>query len=293
MRVTEKTIFDSAAKSAGVLRERMQKAVDENATGLKNKHPWDDPGVTAPLIGHRLSVIRQEAMASTSEGATDELVAADGALAAVIETVSRAHELAIQLSSDNYGRVDRNIAAEQVRALFNDAVGMLNTRVGNRYIFAGFQDDQPAYNQAGVYQGDSGVRQVEAFPGVMQNVSMPGDAIARGASGGPDILGTLTALETALMANDVVGVQNTLDLLDDSIEHISLARTNLGAAWNTLGIGIESNRNNVVTEKANISRLAEADVFESATKLALAQRALEASLTASARSFDLTLIHKL
>jgi flagellar hook-associated protein 3 FlgL len=201
--------------------------------------------------------------------------------------------LALQLSNDSYSGTDRTVAAEEVRSLFRNAIGVLNTRVGNRYIFAGFQDDQPAFDGTGLYQGDSGVRQIEAFPGSMTTVSIPGDEVATGAAGGPDILESLRTLETSLTGNDVATLRGTLTMFDDGIEHLSLARAKLGASSNNLIAAIDTARGNVMTEKANVSRLAEVDVIESASRLALAQRALEAALTASARSFDLSLLHKL
>ncbi|HEY0708025.1 MAG TPA: flagellin [Polyangia bacterium] len=293
MRVTEKTIFDNAARSAGSLRERLQRAVNENATGLRVQHPWDDPGVTAPIVGHRLSQSRNDALGVAAQRADDEIQATDSALGALTDTLSRARQLAMQMANDSYGPSDRAITSEEVRALFRDSIGLLNTRIGNRYVFAGFQDDAPAFDENGVYQGDAGVRQVEAFNGVMQSVSLRGDVVATGATGGPDWLGTLSALQTAMTGNDVAGIRATLDQLDDGIEHLSTSRAQLGAASNTLNVAVNTARENVDTEKANISRLSEADIFESATKLALAQRALEAALTASARSFDLSLLDKL
>jgi flagellar hook-associated protein 3 FlgL len=293
MRVTDKAIFDAAAHSAGTQRERLQKAVDENSTGLRVEHPWDDPGVTAPLIAHRLTATRQGALASTAERASDELTAVDSSLGALTDTLTRARELAIQMSNDSYSAVDRTITSEEVKTLFNEAIGLLNTRVGNRYLFSGFKDDQPAFDATGAYQGDSGVRRVEAFPGIFQDVSLAGDDIATGTGGGPNILATLTALDTALRGNDVAGIQATLSHLDDGIEHLSLSRAQMGAAANTLSVAVSNAKTNVDNEKSNISRMSEADVFESATKLALAQRGLEAALTASARSFDLTLLNKL
>jgi flagellar hook-associated protein 3 FlgL len=293
MRVTDKSVFDAAARSTGAQRERLQKAVDENTTGLRVEHPWDDPGVTAPLIGHRLAASRQEAMAKTSERATDELAALDSSLGALTDTLTRARELAIQMSNDSYSATDRTITSEEVKTLFHEAIGLLNTRVGNRYLFSGFKDDQPAFDANGVYQGDSGVRQLEAFPGIFQNVSLPGDDIATGTGGGPNVLSTLQDLDTALRGNDIAGIQGTLSRLDDGIEHLSLSRAQMGAAANTLSVAVSNARTNVDHEKSDIAKISEADVFESATKLALAQRGLEAALTASARSFDLTLLNKL
>jgi flagellar hook-associated protein 3 FlgL len=293
MRVTDKAIFAAAARSAGTQRDRVQEATNENATGLRVQHPWDDPGVTAPLIGHRLTTTRQTALGATAERANDELTAVDSSLGALTDTLSRARELAIQMSNDSYSATDRTVTSEEVKTLYREAIGILNTRVGNRYLFSGFKDDQPAFDSNGVYQGDNGVRKIEAFPGIFQDVSLPGNDIASGTSTGPDILGTLKALDSALTSNNVAAVQGTLSNLDAGIEHLSLSRAQMGAASNTLGVAVQAAKTNVDNEKASISEISEADVFESATKLALAQRGLEAALTASAQSFNLTLLHKL
>jgi flagellar hook-associated protein 3 FlgL len=210
----------------------------------------------------------------------------------VADVLIRARVLAIQLSNSTYSAQDRLSASEEVRQLTQHTIGLLNTQVGNRYIFGGNLDAAPPFQSDGTYVGDAGVRRVEVFPGVLQDASIRADVMAKGVGGGVDILQTLTDLSAALSTNDVDAVRSSLDTLDSSITQVSVGRAQTGAVMNTLDVAVTSARLAANDEQTNLARITEADVFESATNLALAQRALEAALTASVRSFDLSLLKK-
>ena len=293
MRVTDKMTFDRGAARTGEGRSRLEEALAEASTGLKVKHPWDEPAATAPIVAHRLAIKRFEAIEQVSNRASDELVAADNALGGLSDALARARELAVQLSNDTYTAADRKGAAAEIRQILQHSVGQLNTQVGNRYIFGGNKDNAPPFTSAGAYVGDDGVRSVEVFPGVLQDISIRADVIAKGAGGGVDVLGTLGALATALEANDLSGVRGSLDPLDSSVAQISLGRSQAGAAMNTVDVAAAAARASSDNEKGSLAGLTEVDMFEAASKLALAQRALEAAVSATAQSFDLSLLKKL
>jgi flagellin-like hook-associated protein FlgL len=99
MRVTDKMIFDRATTQMGRAQTRVQDMVNENASGLKLEHPWDDPAGVAPVVAHRLAVKRFQAIETVAGRSSDELVAADNALSGVADVLIRARVLAIQLSN--------------------------------------------------------------------------------------------------------------------------------------------------------------------------------------------------
>jgi flagellar hook-associated protein 3 FlgL len=293
MRITDKMIFDRATTQTGKAQGRLQASVAQNASGLKLEHAWDDPGGVAPVVAHRLAIKRFESIEKVAGRTSDELVAADNALGGVADTMNRARELAVQLSNDTYSAADRLSAAAEVNQLIQHTVGLLNTQVANRYIFGGNLDDAPPFRADGTYVGDTGVRRVEVFPGVLQDASVRADVLAKGAGGGTDILATLADLATAFSANDVTAIRNSLDAMDQGITQVSVGRAQTGAMMNTVDVAATSSRMAASNEQTTMSRITDADMFESASELALAQRALDAALTASVRSFDLTLLKKL
>jgi len=57
------------------------------------------------------------------------------------------------MGNDTYNADDRAAAATEVDGIFNQVVGSLNTRFGDRYIFGGYVDNTPPFAADGTYQG--------------------------------------------------------------------------------------------------------------------------------------------
>lgn len=293
MRVTESMIFDQGLAGIQSARAQEEAATLQTSSGARVTHPGDDPAAAAQIVLHRLSAARSQAIGQGIDRASSELNAADGALDNLSNIVSRARELAVQLSNDTYSASDRAGGAGEIGGLLQSAIGLLNTQVGNRYVFGGNKDAAPPFDATGNYVGDTGVRQIEAAPGVLQAVSVRADVMVKGAGGGVDLLATLQTLQAALSVNDGNGVRGTLPTLDAAISQISLGRAQLGTDMNVLDSASQAAKTVTTNETASISKLADADVIDSASKLAQAQQALDAALTATAKSFGLSLVDKL
>jgi flagellar hook-associated protein 3 FlgL len=293
VRVTDKMMFEAANTRTAKSRSDMDTATEQASTGLRVQHPWDDPSAAGQVVNHRLGVNRFDAIGTTAKRAADELGAVDGALGQITELLARSRELVVQLSNDTYSAEDRRGAAAETSGLSREMLALLNTRFGNRYVFGGNLDDTPPFDAGGNYLGDAGVRKVEIAPGEVEDASVRADVFAKGVGGGADIPATLTAITTALTNNDVTTLRAQLDTLDRAISQVSVARSTAGGAMNLFDLATETARLASDSETTAASRLTEVDQVAAASKLALAQRALDAALTASAQSFRLTLLDKL
>ncbi|MGC4120547.1 MAG: flagellar biosynthesis protein FlgL [Myxococcales bacterium] len=291
--MTDSLIFTRASLNAGTARERMLRASEEVSSGLAVVHPGDGPAAAGLAVLHGQSRVREDAILQATGRASDEVGAADGALDGLGNLLSRARELAVQLSNDSYSADERANAASEIDGLFQSAIGLLNTQSGGRYLFGGSMDATPPFDATGAYLGDVQVRSVEIAPGQTQEVSIRADVMAKGTGGGADALATLQALSTALSANDAVGIRAALDPLDSSIKQVATGRAQLGAASAILGSATEIARAARDAAKVAGAHEVEADAIESMTRLAQAERALDASLSSSAKSFKLTLLDKL
>jgi flagellar hook-associated protein 3 FlgL len=293
MRVTQSMLFTAGMVGVNDARAREERAIAEASSGVRVAHPGDDPAAAGQIVVHRLNATRLDAIGTAVERASNELGSADVALGSLANVFSRAREIAVQLSNSTYSANERAAGATEVRGLIQSAIGILNTRVGNRYIFGGYKDAAPPFDSAGVYQGDTGVRQVEIAPGVVHDASIRADVVAAGAGGGVDILATLSTLETALAGNNQAGVSATLDDLQSSISQVALGRAQSGTAMSVLDGATAAARTAMTSEKTNISSLADADAIDATSRLAQADQALNAALTATARGFSLSLVDKL
>jgi flagellar hook-associated protein 3 FlgL len=286
-------IFDGASKRSGRARDEVMTAANEASTGIRVTHPWDDPGAAAAVIGHRAGASRMEAVGEIAQRASGELNAADGALGAMNEVLSRARELAVQFSNDSYSADERAAASQEIDGLIAETRSLANTRFGGRYLFGGFKDNAEPFDAAGNYTGDAGIRQAEVAPGQFEDASISGRAVFKGNGTGVDIFATLDTLKTALATNSTGGINASITAVESSIDQVVQGRTRAGTAVNVFETASSAAQVAADSDKAAASKRTDADVISSATRLAYAQRALDAALTSSAKSFQLTLMDKL
>lgn len=293
MRITDRIIFESANGSIARIRERAAQAAKEASSGVRVEHPGDDPTVAGAIVTGRATEARLAAIGKAVERAYDELLQADTALGSLGTGLNRALQLATQLANSTYSPENRRAAAEEIDAIVTTAVGLLNTRVGDRYLFGGFKDGSPPFAADGSYLGDDGVRKVEIAPGVFHEVSIRADVAIKGAGGGVDIFQVLADLKAALESGNGDAVQAAIDPLQRSIDQVAIARARAGAAQTVLESAREAARVGKDAATEEVSRLADADLIDAASRMQLAQRALDAALSVAARSFELSLVDKL
>jgi flagellar hook-associated protein 3 FlgL len=297
VRITDKMIFEKASSGAGRARDEMQAASDQVSSGVRVQHPWDDPGAAAQVIVFHSDAQRAAAIGQGAQRASSELNAADDALSTANDLLAQARDLAVQFSNDTYSPEERLAASKAVDGLRAQLLTVANARYGGRYLFGGFKDNVPPFDASGAYGGDSGVQRVETAPGQFEDASVPGDTLFKGTSGnstgGVDIFAVLGSLSTALTNSDPSGIQGSLAGLETSIDQVIQGRAKAGTSANVFDTASSAADAAKQSSDAAASKLTDADVFTSASRLAYAQRALDAALSASAKTFQLTLVSKL
>jgi len=293
MRVTDKMIFQNAAANAAKSRDRAQTAMEEVSTGMRVVHPGDDPMVAAAMVRGQQTVDRMNAISQNAGRAADEVDSADSALQSLTDVLARARELAVQMGNDSYSAADRAGAATEVDGLVQQAVTLMNTNVNGRYIFGGNQDQTAPFDPAGNYSGDTAVRQVEVAPGVLEDSSVRADVAVKGVGGGVDLFATLQSLSTALKTNNGAAVRGSLTDLTTATTQVTTTLSQVGAMGDAFATAQTLAKSTADATTKNVANQSEADVIESSSQLALANSALNATLTAAAQSFNLSLVNKL
>lgn len=292
MRVTDRSLFESSIARNTSARERHAEAVERASTGLKVQHAWDSPNV--PVIArHRFDGERLRAINGTVQSARGDLSVVDGALGGMVNVLHRGVELAVQLSNDTYGAEDRQSAAAEVRALRDEIVRLGNVDSGGRFLLAGTAESTRPFDAAGAYQGDAGERRIEVGPGTTEVVSFRGDVILGGSNGGIDVLAALDTFATALENNDAATIRSSVTAVNSAISQVGQAHAQLGGVM--LGLEVAEASNGALADTADARRasLTDIDIVEAASALAFAERALEASFAATARSFAPSLLDSL
>ncbi len=254
------------------------------ATGRRLLTPSDDPAGM-----QRTNLLR--AMRSDLEVgrkkisiANGELNASDHALGSMTSALSRLRELAVQMASDTMGAPERNAAAAEVSQIRSTLISLGNSKHGDKRLFAGQLTDTDPFQADGTYVGNSVGVSVTLADVTTVQVTIAGDQLLSGASGGPDILTDVDAFATALAANDSVGIQQALTDLDAAIEHVVDQRSLVGARMNIasrMDLHFDSAEIGLIEE---ISEIEEADPVQAFSDVIRTQQAFEQAMQVSVAS---------
>ena len=109
----------------------------------------DDPAELATSMRHHSNAAAYGQYAINVRDAEEYLKATDLALNKIQDILSRAREIAETNSTETASEMERKIAADQMQELINEMLGVANSKMRDRYIFAGTDGESPAYSLEG------------------------------------------------------------------------------------------------------------------------------------------------
>jgi flagellar hook-associated protein 3 FlgL len=226
------------------------------------------------------------------ETARSRLAAEDANLEAVGNILARAREIAIQHGSATGSTATRVAAAAEVRELREAIVQLANSRTNETYLFGGAYADRPPLDASGALDPSRparGTLHVEIGPGmVVASTHDAGEVFVDS-----DVIGALQALEAALAADDSTAVQATVGRLRAALARVQDLVAEVGARQARLDLAQASQTIVVEGLEARRSGLFDADLAEAVTRLAARRASYEASLLATSRLMESSLVHYL
>ncbi len=109
-------------------------------------------------------------------------------------------------------------------------------------------------------------------------------------SRGLNVFQTLKGLEISLRTNDKAGVQDSLDMLDQAISQVVLARAELGSRVTGLNATTDSLQKAVLDNKAMASQMEDTDVFKLVSDINKTESTLKATMETSSKMVQRSLL---
>jgi flagellar hook-associated protein 3 FlgL len=109
-------------------------------------------------------------------------------------------------------------------------------------------------------------------------------------SRGLNVFQTLKGLEISLRTNDKAGVQDSLDMLDQAISQVVLARAELGSRVSSLIATTDSLQKAVLDNKAMASQMEDTDVFKLVSDINKTESTLKATMETSSKMVQRSLL---
>jgi flagellar hook-associated protein 3 FlgL len=291
MRVTNQSLSFQVIDGLEQAFRRVAETQEAVTTGRRINRLSDDPLGAVRVLGLRGFEAALNQYEKNLNSALPALEQADTALDQALDRLVRAKELAIAMASDSNSPDQRLQTALEVREIFQQVLSVANTKVENRYIFAGFANGSPPFAEgAGVvnYSGDSGEVFVQTSPASSVAVNVPGDQVFQGAGvvGGVDMFDIFLDLETALQNNDVSGadgIRTQIGRFDLAIDQVLGFRAEFGARINNAQTAKDAISVMKIRNNEQRSNLEDADVLKVYSDFARFQQAFQAALQSAAQ----------
>ncbi len=177
MRVTSFMIYDQLTRSLQRNLEDLAEVQARLASGKKINKPSDDVIGLMRALDYRVSINAGEQYRRNIEEAEAQLGFADAALTSLTDSILRAKGLAVTGASGTLGPDVLATLAQDAAQIKNTLLNLGNSRFRDRYAFAGFRTDQPAFDATTfAYQGDGGLIQAPIDRTGTIPVNIPGSS---------------------------------------------------------------------------------------------------------------------
>ncbi|NLW09403.1 MAG: flagellar hook-associated protein FlgL [Firmicutes bacterium] len=287
MRVTENTINRRVLRDINSSLQRLDRNYLELSSGKRLHYPSDDPVSLTISLKLRNGLREMEQYKKNAENAIAWLEVTDTLFDELSKVMHRLKEIAVNGANSVLPQSAMDALADEVAELKNHVWQIANTRYENRYLFAGQQTKTPPYDEDFNYQGDDRSLLVEVGTGVLLEYSVPGVEVFG------DFFNELGDLEAHLRNKEHDSVSQDVGVLEQRLDQILIARSELGAKANRLERNIERLGAMEINYSGLLSKNEDTDIAEAVMRLKMHEHVYEAALATSARILQTSLVNYL
>lgn len=162
MKVTSSFFYQTFFNELNKQIEAMYKAQRQLATGKRVLLPSDDPIAISRITKYKAELYAFEEYSRVIDTAKIYNSSIESAIDDLKRMIIKAKQIAVQGSTDTLSPTDRLALSREVDTLIQRSIDTINTKVSNRYIFAGYKADIPPVDKStGAYQSDMNLQNVD------------------------------------------------------------------------------------------------------------------------------------
>lgn len=304
MRITANITADNSLYNIQQGRAKLDSLQEQVASGRITNRPSDDPIAARLLldIGDKLKAGDQ--YQSNIKKSTIWQQFTNTALTGMADTLRLAKQLAATMTNGSSDLTERQNAVSQLQVLKQQMVDMGNMQLGDQYLFGGAKNTTPPFTNVvsppaavtDYYTGDETVLDIEIGQSTTQKMNIPGNRLLSAGTaasqpyGATNILKAFDDLITAVNANDVAAIQTGATALEAGAKQITNALTDVASRLSRLDSTSRMNENNKNTLETILGNTQNVDYAKLAVELTQQQTAFQASLSATAKVTQLSLL---
>lgn len=288
-RVTQRMLSD---RSVGALQAgigRLAKLQEQMSTGRVLNRPSDSPTDTTSAMRIRSSMADVKQYGRNASDGNGWLSQIDSALTSAGDQVMRARDLALQGANQGVaGQTARDALASEVDQIRGGLIDAANTTYLGRPVFGGVTAGPKAYDATGTYIGTPGAVNRTISEGTSIQVDVDGQN-AFGPTGN-SVFDHLTALSNALRGGNQAGISASITALNADRDAMLTAQTEVGSRQIRVESAIQASQDNELKLSTSLSNVENADLPKVIVDLQMQQVAYQASLAATAKVMQPSLL---
>jgi flagellar hook-associated protein 3 FlgL len=290
MRITNNIIQRNALASLQANARGMATAQQRVSTGIRVERASDDPVAASSIMGSQSSLRSVEQYRRNIDSARTYTMAEEAALEQLTQVLDRARELATTASSATADAGARAAALTEVEQLYQHAIQIANTQVGNRYIFGGVTADVAPFDSTGAATpGTDPAGATQPVVQIGRQLTLRTNHSAGEVFTDTGALQALDDLRSALTVGDPDAVAAAGDALRSGSHAVQNLVGEIGAWSNQLDVTAANLSALDINLRTFKSDLQEVDLEEAMLDLISRQTAYQAAMMATSRVMGMTL----
>lgn len=282
MRVTQQMLHQNSVRHMNQNLSRLEKINNQVSTGKQLHRPSDDPNGVSKAMNLKSALVANEQYERNTNEATLWMDETDQTINEMVNVMQRVRELGVQGSNGTLSETDRNVIAAEVEELTEQIRTFANSKVNGNHIFNGLKTNEPPYPNQNSYQENSFDTNAKMFTiadGVTVKANVTANELFGNATDDTNLFNTLNLLASNLRS----GSEISLDSIDKGIDRMLTTSSEAGARKNRVEAIENRIQDSNIELKSMLSKLEDVNYAEAVTKLKSEESVYQASLAASAK----------
>jgi len=291
MRITPNATAYNALYNIQEGRAKLDSLTEKLASQSNVNRPSDDPIATSVILDANTRLQATAQYSSNITKANTSLNMTSTALQGISDTLTQAKKLVATITSGTTDLTVRQNAVSQLTTLRSQLVDMGNTQYQGQYIFSGALTSTPPFSDTtSNYSGDYTVNSVNIDTSATEKINITGDRVLTAGAPGANILQTMDDLIANINSNNVTGIQAGAKNLETGFDQVTNLQTEVASRLTRLdntSSMLNITKNTLETIRGNVQ---DADMYKLGVELTQQQTAFQASLAATAKISNLSLL---
>jgi len=301
MRVTHNIMTDSLVRYLTAQNEALYERQIVIASQKRINKPSDDPLGTGKLLDYRQTIASIEQYQRNIQSGKTRLEVTEASLDLVDDLLGIVGSIA-QTEGDGTAE-SRQLASEEVKNLYDQILGMANSKLHDNYLFSGYQTKTAPFSRDDTlattfdrytvtYNGDAGDARFVVGDNTQVSINADGRPIFHNAAGGGiNIFDVMRDLIVGLENDDTTAISTQGNLIDQGRKQISDIRSANAPIFYRLEITENHWQNYKQKIQEMLGKAQDADITQAVAELQSIELAYQTTIATAARVIQPGLIN--